>query len=492
MYLTKTDFIHYLRCSKSLWLLKHKPDIYPHREFSEFLQKITREGYEVEEYAQQLFPNGISLPSGSAATERTQQAIADKTPVMFQATFLTDDGMYVRTDILERNDDNTYTLYEVKSSTAVKRDKKHNHIKDACFQMIALEKAGLTVRDVYIIHMNPEYLLDGEVNPHALLKKSNVTEQARAMEAETRAEVGNALALLRADAIDETGCGCYRKTRSNHCDAFEYFNNEPREHHSVWNLARISEKKLCTLLDCGVTKIAEVPEGIALNTHQTFQVESARIGEPKVADARIREMLSSLVFPLYFFDYETAMHAVPRVPGMKPWQQLPFQFSLHKMDEDGAVTHEEHLSDTLHGIDTVLDALCERVGPEGSVISWHASFEKSRNREMGNVYPRYQDALQDINNRMFDLEDIFKESYVDSAFRGSTSIKKVLPVLCPHLSYADLAVRDGTQAMERWLVMVDEGTDTETRADIRRDLLEYCKLDTYAMVELYRTLRGMV
>ena len=490
-YLTKTDFICYLQCPKSFWLLKHKPEVYPYREFSDFLKKIVREGYEVEGYAQQLFDGGVVLPFGSSAPEKTREALSSDTSVFFQATFHTDDHMFARVDMLERNDDGTYTLYEVKSSTSIKKDAKHNHIKDACFQMIALERSGLVVRDVFIIHVNGEYVRGEVLEPHVLLRRVCVTDAVRKVEEETRVEVDQALTLLAEDSIDENGCGCYRKTRSNHCDSFLYF-NRVTDAHSVWELCGIRERKLLALQDCGAERLRDVPDAADLNIRQRLQVRSAIEGRPIIQGEAITKMLRQLIFPLYFFDYETAMYAVPRMVGTKPWQQIPFQYSLHVLHEDGRLTHKECLSDSLDAVDRVLESLCADVGEVGSVVSWHASFEQSRNREMGVMYPAYCDALVGINERMFDLEDIFKEAYVDAAFCGSTSIKKVLPVLCPDLSYADLQVQDGTQAMEQWLTMVDGDVGVDTTLAIREALLAYCALDTYAMVELYRKLCDVV
>ena len=144
MYLTKTDFVHYLQCPRSLWLLKHKPEVYPYREFSDFLKKITQEGYEVEQYAQMLFPDGISLPPiGAVSVTKTKEALDQRIKTLFQATVQTEDGLFARADILTRSDNGSYNLYEVKSSSSIKKDKKHNHLKDACFQKSPL--SGLTL-----------------------------------------------------------------------------------------------------------------------------------------------------------------------------------------------------------------------------------------------------------------------------------------------------------------------------------------------------------
>ena len=474
LYLTKTDFILYLQCPKSLWLQKHKPKVYQqYKKASDFSQKIAQDGYEVEKYVQKLFSGGTLPPNSDAA----------EVLVLFQATFHTDEGMSIRIDVLERNTDGTYNLYEVKSSTKIKEE----HIKDACFQMIALEKSGLSVRDVFIIQVNADYVRSEKVDPHGLLKTVPVTNDVRHLEEKTREEIDNALTLLHLNAIDETHCECYRKTRANHCDAFAYFNGTPEEK-SVWELSRITEKKLQILLDQGIKQLKDISNDIELSTKQSAQVCSAVEGRPIVQRECIAKMLNTLTFPLYFFDYETTSNAVPKVVGTKPWQQIPFQFSLHILHENGNLEHKEYLSGVLHGGEGVLRALRDSIGSVGSVISWHASFEKGRNREMGELYPEYRNTLAKINARMFDLEVIFKEAYIDAAFGGSTSLKNVLPVMCPDLSYEGLEVQDGTQAMEQWFVMVDSATTPEKRSKIRNALLKYCWLDTYAMVELYRTL----
>ena len=464
--LTKTDFMLYLQCPKSLWLKNHKPEVY--RNYKKLDHSLRTDGYEVETYTQPLFLGNTSPQ------------------VCFQCPLRTDEGMSTYVDVLEKNHDGTYNLYEVKSSTNI----KDNHIKDACFQTIASEESGLSVRNVFIIHVNANYVRGATVDPHQLLQKVCVTRKVRNCEAETRAEIAGALTLLSEDAIDERGCECYWKTRSNHCDAFNHFNRIPQKN-SVWELTRISENKLRILLNQDIKRLESIPQDITLNAKQSAQVHSARTGGPIVQKQPIADMLNTLVFPLYFLDYETASGAVPKMPDTKPWQHIPFQFSLHILHENGSLEHKDYLSKTLTlcGVKDVLHALCDSVGSVGSVIVWHAQFEKSRNCEMGKLFPEYRDHLEDINRRIFDLEDIFKEAYIDARFCGSTSIKKVLPVMCPHLSYENLEVQDGMQAMEQWFVMLN--ATGSNRLAIRNALLEYCELDTYAMVKLYCALLNL-
>ena len=203
-------------------------------------------------------------------------------------------------------------------------------------------------------------------------------------------------------------------------------------------------------------------------------------------------MLQELIFPIHFFDYEAVGTAVPRITGTEPHRQIPIQYSLHILHEDGRLEHFEYLSDTLALPETLVQTMKKHFLDIGSVVSWHKSYEGGQNRWMAELYPEHREFLLDINKRTFDLEDCFKEPYVDVAFCGSSSIKKVLPVLCPTFSYADLTIQDGTQAMEQWLRMVSEQTPKADAEKIREDLLAYCKLDTLAMVEIMKVLRKEV
>ena len=491
MYLTKTDFIHYLQCPKSLWLYKHKPKACPHKAFSDFLKKITREGYEVERYAQMLFSGGISIPPATdTSIKKTQEAITQKTKTVFQATVLTKDRLFARADILSMNDDGSHELYEVKASNSIKEDKKHNHLKDACFQKIAFERSGVHIDKVFIIHTDGEYVREVGIDPQKLLKKVDVTEKIKNMYDETEIEINNALSLLQEEYITENGCPCFRKTKTNHCDAFEYFNGAlPKQ--SIWEIGNIREKKLCIMLDRGIQKIEDITEDIELNDKQKRQVRSVIEKRPQIDEEKIQSMLNETSFPLYFFDYEAAVNAVPKIVGTKPWQHIPFQFSLHILSEDDTLTHQEYLNENLSGTEKVVQAFCEMIGDAGSIVSWHASYEKKINTDLAKMYPQYAETLENANNRMFDLEDICKEAYTDAAFRGSTSIKKVLPVLCPNLSYKNLAVQDGTQAMEQWFAMIEE-EDGAKQKKIKNALLEYCKLDTLAMVEIYKVIKNLI
>ncbi len=471
MYITKTNFIQYLHCPKSLWLLKNDPENYPKGEVSVFMKKLIREGYEVERYVEKFFESNGNFE------------------VSFQTEFKTEDGLlYARADAFEIESEGTTTLYEIKSSVSIKTDSKHNQIKDACFQKICAERAGQHIDRVFLVHLNGEYTRDGEINSDELLVFNDITEQVAEIESETNEEINTALQFLTSDQ-DLQGCSCREKSRSNHCDAFSVFNPDiPNS--SIYHLPNVSQKKIGELLSKGVIGLDTVPNEIPLSDRQRLVVNAAKIGTPQINKAAIRQFLSNLEYPLYFLDYETFSSAVPLLDGTGPHQQFPVQYSLHILEEDGTLSHKEYLEREARLPNCLVEQITNDIGPNGSIVSWHASFEKRLNREMGERYTDKFKFLGNVNNRMVDLEDVFKVDYVDARFNGSTSIKNVLPVMCPDLDYEELRIQDGTAATEAWGRMVT--TTQKESEEIANDLLNYCRLDTYAMVEIIRFLARRV
>lgn len=466
MKLTKTDFIQYLNCPKSLWLLKHDPDKYPHGKFSLFMQKIVREGYQVEKFVQEYFDE-------------------KKRSVSFQRVFETDDGLYARADAIEQTSDGQTFLYEVKSSTSVKTTPINNHLKDACFQKITAERAGQKIDKVFIVHLNGNYSRNGAIEPEKLLKFVDVTNGVADIYSETVDEIDLALALVRQRQIDRGVCPCLNKSRANHCDTFSIFNpNIPK--HSIYSLPRLSAKMRADLVARQLFDLRDLPKDCELTSIQRLVAQAAKNGKPQINPTEIKSFLSKFEFPLHFFDYETYASSIPIVDGIGPHRQFPVQYSLHILEQDGSLTHLEFLERHACLPIDLIENMQNDIGSVGSIVSWHASFEKTRNTELAVDFPDKADFLLSLNKRMVDLEDVFKTSYVDVEFDGSTSIKKVLPVVCPNLDYSDLIVQDGSSAMEAWERMIH--SDSKESSKIASELLRYCKRDTFAMVEIYRFL----
>jgi hypothetical protein len=287
--LSKTDFIQYLNCPESLWLLKNKPDNYPDGEFSLFLEKLIKEGYEVEEYAKHLFPNGLNLPN-NGTPQYTSEKINSDAKVFFQPSFITQKGVFARIDVLEKLENNSWHLYEIKSSTSIKKDKKHNHLKDACFQKYVLTENGYIISKVSIIHLNKEYVKQGDINVNDLLEAEEITEDIENIYSSVVNEINAATNFINKEVINENECSCKLNTRSNHCDSFKYFNRDITEY-SIYEIGNIRAKKVGLLVDNNQTSILDIPLDFELNINQQTQVESVRQEQPIINIPNIKRDL---------------------------------------------------------------------------------------------------------------------------------------------------------------------------------------------------------
>lgn len=494
MLLTKTDFLQYLRCSKNLWLKKNRPDLYVPETPSEFEESKLEEGIEVELLARELFRDGVLVGDDlHQALETTARLIEVSKPTLFQATISSSDGCLVRVDILRLNtDSNHWDIYEVKSATEVKTDRSHNHIKDVAFQALVLQHGGLKVGRKYIVLLNKDYTRRGALDVSKLFKIVDITSEVDQALESTDTELKDALSLCSERQIDLSYCDCLYLTRGNHCSSFSVLNPSVPEY-SVHDIPRIRTDKIRQLIDSGVVKIQDVSDSFKLTDIQRAQVRLSRTQEAEIDKATIATALSKLTYPLYYFDYETYCAAIPILDGYRPYQHIPFQVSIHRLLADGTLDHLEYLctemSDVPYG---VLDYLKNMNIRQGTIISWHASFESTRNSEMAVLYPQYAGVLGDLNNRTFDLEPIFKKDYLHPAFRGSSSIKKVLPALIPQFSYGGLAIQGGTEAMEQWRKMMFVVQGNAEKDAIVKALLDYCGMDTMAMVEIFKHLQSRV
>jgi len=491
MTLTKTDFKEYLLCGKCLWVKKKQPEEYTAGDFSLFLQKLIKDGYAVEEYVQKLFPDAVEVTGERGTLAEKTKELLSKNTSMFQATFETKDGLFAKVDILDFNKETgKWDLYEVKASSDIKTDIKHNHVKDVVFQTIVAEDAGVDIGESYIIHINKEYRRDGDIDINKLLVFKNMSEELAEQKAIVRSEIEGALAMLARDDVSLDGCDCLYKSSGQRCDCFFKFNPQVPEY-AVHNI--VSGNKLKALLADGIVDIKDIPEDFDLTPIQADKVALQKVGKPMVDKDAIKQTLSELVYPIYFLDYETYGFPIPLLDGYKTNQQVVFQVSVHVLQEDGKLEHFEYLADELPGATRgLVDVLKERIGPVGSVVVWYESFEKARNAEMAELHPEDRGFLEDLNSRVFDLMKVFKKDYLDPDFQGSASIKNVLPVLLPELSYKTLDIQNGTMALTEWERMLAEHTVTEHKEDIRKNLLEYCKLDTLAMVRIFEFLQKKI
>lgn len=491
MVLSKSTYLLYRECPKNAWIKVHKPEVYNSFPLSDFDKLIMKSGNEVELAARELFSNGILIDGRDALAQATTLSLIETAePVIFQAVFK-HNGFLAAADVLEYNPKSKkYNLYEIKAKNDV--DKK-THYHDAAFQLNLLTNCGIAIDKVFIIHFKKDYVRFREINTKELFTITDITTEVRAIKEEVAYEMEQASAYLSQKNLPEGHCGCVRKGRSSHCTAFSYINAEIPSY-SVHDITRIGNSKriLSELIDGDIMHIEKVPAHIRLSQPQQNQVHVHKTGQTLFDKAAVHKELLSLHFPLYFIDYETYAAPIPRYDGFSPYNHIPFQYALFVLENPES---EPAYFEFLHtGSDdpsaAFVNSLKVHIGEKGTVIVWHKSFESTINKELGIRIPEEADYMESLNNRIYDLRDIFsKQHYVHKEFLGKTSIKNILPIMVPELSYHDLEIKNGGSASEMWNRLMVEEMGNEEREKIEKALREYCKLDSYAMYKIWQRLQ---
>ncbi len=496
--ISKTTFLEYLYCPKNTWLKLHKPELLEQFTLSEFELNLVEQGNEVEAYARNLFPGGVEvISSGDAACRETTQYMVSKVPAIFQATFIID-GFIIKADVLAWNKQKQcWDLYEIKGTNSLKEDsKERDHIDDVVFQASVLRRAGITIGTHHLIHLNKDYVRFGDLDVEALFTKEDLNDKVAAKLPEIEGLMEQAKSDLCKQEEPKGGCECFYESRSNHCATLAYSHPHIPEY-GVHDLVRIgnSKKKLVLMVENEWYRLEDIPEDFELTDNQHHQLRAHRSGKTYINEEAVHEELAKLKFPLYFLDYETYAPAIPMFDGYHPYQRIPFQFSLHILRTlGGELEQVEFLKLTAEDpSEEVASLLQQHIEPTGTVVVWYQPFEKGVHKEIGGRLVQYRPLMERINTQVYDLMEIFsKRHYVHPGFRGSASIKKVLPVIAPELTYEDLSIKEGMQASNSWWEMVAPVTSEERRSEIAQGLKEYCGRDTYAMYAIWKHLQEKV
>jgi len=522
--LTKTDFILYRECAKNVWIKWHKPEEYKKFPVSEFEKALGKMGDDVEKLARGMFPDSYLIEKRSeGAQELTQKLIAEHTPVIFQAVFSTDKYL-AAADVLKWNEKaNAYDVYEIKMSSTegedyesitdgtppkINKKRELQYEYDLSFQTNVAKLCGVNFNKKYLVRLNKKYTRIGELNFSKLFELSDKTEIINdTFLSVTLTEMNSAYEYLSNKETPKGHCSCYFKGRSAHCTTFSLSNPEVPAY-SVHDLNKIglSKKYLGELLNEGILKIDDVPEDDRLKPKpakkgeapskpkKLNQVRVYKTKKPIIDITSIKAELNSLKYPLYFLDYETYPTAIPPFSGYHPYQHIVFQYSLHILQsKDAELEHKECLILEGDPSEKIVESLRSDIGNTGSIISWYKSFENSRNRELANLIPSQSEFLHSIIDRTYDLMDIVdKQYYVHHDFKGSSSIKKIQPVIAPDFSYKELEVQNGTMAIESYRQITSGELKGKAMEEKRKQMLKYCEYDTKIMYIIWKYFTDLI
>ncbi len=481
--LTKSKYVLGLECERCLWdAFNDKENVIP---ATVSQQHRMSEGLIVGQLAQQLFPEGILLPQDWKENIAQSKKYLKRRGILFEAGFLRG-SCYARADILLPSSSNgaeTWDIVEVKSSTSVKEE----HVSDVAFQKYCYTGAGLNINKCYLIHINNEYVRQGAIDPYQLFSKVDITADVAEEEKkrDLPATVQRLLALI-ANKTPPIIKICEETKESQDC----HWELPPG---SVFDLYRGGKKSLA-LHERGVELIKDISSDEKLTDNQVVQREVALTGKPHVNKEEITTFLKQLTHPLSYLDFETFNNGIPPFDGTRPYQAIPFQYSLHIVDEEG--TESRHVSYLYKGTSDprkeFIEHLRNNLPTTGTIIVYNQSFEMGKLRDLALAYPEHAEWVADALKRIIDLLEPFKNfNYYNPAQQGSNSIKAVLPAMTGK-GYEDLEIADGDTASIEY-VRVTYGTVTdEERARVYTALEEYCGRDTMAMVEVVRELRKMV
>ena len=488
--MSKSKYLAGLQCPKRLWLETHRRDLIP--PVSPSQQRVFDTGHLIGDLARKRFPGGHLFNEDPFAwrevLSETQEHLAKGTPVLYEPCFLHDNAM-ARPDILARTSDGSYDLFEVKSSTRVKDE----HLHDLAVQTYIYEGAGIRINRCYLMHLNSACRYPDLSD---LFSADDVTETVRSKYLPlVPAKLDSFLDTLNQDQEPERRLGSCC-TSPYDCPFFTYCSGQHGlESPSVFDIPYALSQAKDKLLADGYLSIRDLPDNLdeyALGTRGLAFIRLCKEQKVDINLDGIRRWLTQLQYPLYFLDFETDAPALPRLPGLGPYGSIPFQFSLHILEADGSLREAPgflHL-DTSDPRPAIAQTLLEQIGPTGSIIAYNASFERRVIRELADFLPGSADDLMALNERFVDLLDIFKRHYLDYRFKGSNSIKAVLPVLCPDLSYKTLVVANGEAAQASWSKLISSNDEAE-RLALAEALRSYCRLDTLAMVRILEYLQRL-
>jgi len=481
--LSKTKYITGLQCPRLIWIEVNEPEKIP--ETDPVTQHIFDQGHLVGELAKKLFPIGIDIPQDDfmGNIEETKELLKERKP-LFEAGILAG-KLYSRVDILSPAGEDKWDIVEVKSSTSVKKV----HIDDVAYQRYCCTQFGLNIRNCYLALINNQYVRDGEIDPKGLFNIHDVTDKVEKASVGIQDRIDGIWEAINQETCPEMIIGPHCRDPYE-CPLTDCWDHLPE--HNIFTLY-YGGKKAFAMYDSGMVTIAEIPDDYKLNEEQLIQQAAVVSGEPHIDKEAIKEFLSTLEYPMYYLDFETIGPAVPLFNGVRPYQDVPFQFSLHVVQDDKSEpVHYSYLtSGTGDPRPDLQKELQKLLGDAGSIVAYNKGFEEGCLQDMAAVSPEYSDWIEQVCNRLVDLLAPFSNfHYYHPTQKGSASLKRVLPAITGR-GYEDLGISDGQVASFTFLAATYGDMPEADKAKVMSDLELYCGRDTEGMIWIVNRLREL-
>lgn len=491
--LSKSKLLAYKQCPKRLWLEIHRPDICQDLVATQASFDV---GHQVGAIARRLYvpeEQGVLIDAQAegfdSAFTRTHGLLQSAQPI-FEACFRAE-GTLAFADIMLPVDESgklAWRMVEVKSSTSV----KDYHRDDVAVQSFIAHASGVPLTEIALAHIDSTWVYPGNGDYRGFLKEIDLTNEARQRESEVHRWISEARQIVaQIDAPSVlTGKQCNTPYT---CGFLDYCQSqEPRAEYPIaWLPGSFSQGLQNHIEKHSLRELHDVPDEL-LNDRQQRVKAVTLSGQVYFDQNGAKDALAAHNLPAYFLDFETIQFAVPIWKGTRSYQQIPFQFSVHRLSPSGQIEHLAFLD--LSGEDpskAFSDALIAACGETAPIFVYNAGFEKARIRELSERFPNLATQLLALNERVVDLLPVAREHYYHPSQQGSWSIKAVLPALCPDLRYKDLAgIQDGGMAMVAFMEALSPQTSKARKSEIEQQLLAYCALDTYAMIRLWAVFSG--
>ena len=492
--ISKSRFVSGIQCSKKLYFDLYRHDLKP--PISNSLELLFASGNTIGMLARQFFPNGKdatpkSFYDFSDSILNTKQWIKDGVQTIYEASFFYEETLSAL-DILHKEGEEIWAI-EVKSSTSV----KDYHLIDASLQYWVMTQAGTPPDKFFLMYIDNNYIRKEEIKPKLLFKRSDITEKVKSKFDWVGVNLQKLKSIQKeSEPSIEIGKHCLSPFE---CEYMHHCWKHIPEKNSVFELTN-ARGKSWKLYQDNILHLSEIPDDFKLTNKQQIQVNGVKFNQSNIETEAIRNFLSVWTFPLYFFDFETIFPAIPILENTSPFQQIPFQYSLHILREpNGEIEHKEFLADPQHfdpnsNLDPRLE-LIQRMkndlGDSGSIVAYNATFEMNILKGLSKSYPDHSKWLNSVIGRFVDLYIVFRNGWYYTPNMGSSaSIKSVLPAIAPEFSYKDLPISNGGDASNTFMSMID-GTFNGNKEASRNQLLEYCKRDTLGMVIIWQELYAL-